>query len=122
MQHSLVPCGSMGMELKCCLQFYVEGSDAQKAQSDVAIAGLGWVSCGLFGRAKLKVCASVFLRHCASVPVDVRRATLQSYSLGCCTLVGTRALMLCCVATGVDSGRCRGDEAQSACARVCKEL
>lgn len=38
-----------------CVQFYVEGTETQVPQSDIAIAGLGWVSCGLRGRAKLRV-------------------------------------------------------------------
>lgn len=33
----------------------MEGSETQAAQSDLAIAGLGWVSCGLYGKAKLRV-------------------------------------------------------------------
>lgn len=56
------------------VEFYVEGTETQVPQSDIAIAGLGWVSCGLRGRARLRVWTP------PGVAVTRRRALLTEYA------------------------------------------
>jgi hypothetical protein len=56
------------------MQLTVEGDDSQTAQTDIAIAGLGWVSCGLKGRAHLRIWTP------EGIAVTCRRALLPQYA------------------------------------------